>query len=65
MTDTNPATKTVGLMADPGLAEDVAQRVAEDLADRLCDENEEEWHVENIQEELPLGPDGNVALADY
>lgn len=35
MTGAATAQKTVGLMADPGLAEDVAQRVSEDLAARL------------------------------
>ncbi|GAA4106334.1 hypothetical protein GCM10022249_02010 [Enteractinococcus coprophilus] len=52
-------------MADPGLAEDIAQRVSEDLAMRLRNETDEEWEVENVQEELPLGPDGNVALGDF
>ena len=52
-------------MADPGLAEDIAERVAEDLATRLRDETDKDWQVENVQEELPLGPDGNVALAEY
>ncbi|HEY4557112.1 MAG TPA: hypothetical protein VIG82_02860, partial [Enteractinococcus sp.] len=60
MTDTDTATKTVGLMADPGLAEDVARRVAEDLSVRLRRDTNQQWDVENVQEELPLGPDGNV-----
>lgn len=65
MTDTDTATKTVGLMADPGLAEDVARRVAEDLSVRLRRDTNQQWDVENVQEELPLGPDGNVNLAEY
>lgn len=65
MADTDNDHKTVGLMADPGLAEDIAKRVSEDLTERLTEETNETWHVENIQEELPLGPDGNVSLEEY
>lgn len=65
MTDRNCAHKTVGLMADPGLAGDIAQRVSEDRTARLREETDEVWEVEHIQEELPLGPDGNVNLIEY
>ena len=49
-------------MADPGLAAEVTQRVAEDLASRLHEDTEQQWNVETMAQELPLGPDGNVNL---
>lgn len=57
--------KIVGLMADPGLAESVARRVADSLGERLSDKAGEEWTVATIQESLPVGPDGSINLAQY
>lgn len=57
--------KTVGLMADPGLAEKVADRVSETLASRLTEKSEERWSVETIQEQLPLDSEGMINLSDF
>ena len=52
-------------MADPGMAEEVAKQIAEDLVTRLQDRTGDTWQVETLAQELPLGPDGNVNLAEY
>lgn len=57
--------KTVGLMADPGVAEKVADRVSEGLGHRLSEHTEEHWVVETIQEQLPLDSEGMINLSDY
>lgn len=57
--------KTVGLMADPGVAEKVADRVSEGLAHRLSENTEEHWVVETVQEQLPLDSEGMINLSDY
>ncbi len=65
MRDSTRESVTVGLMADPGMAEEVAKQIAEDLVTRLQDRTGDTWQVETLAQELPLGPDGNVNLAEY
>lgn len=57
-------TLTVGILADPGLPEKVAHRVAEDLPRALAEHvgDEVSWAVEVSRETLPLTADGNIPL---
>lgn len=52
-------------MADPGLANTIAHRVAQDLGHRLSVQTDQPWAVEAVKEALPVGPDGVINLADY
>ncbi|WP_157571288.1 MULTISPECIES: hypothetical protein [Kocuria] len=59
-------TLTVGVLADPGLPEKVAHRVAEDLPGALSQRTgpEVSWEVEVSRETLPLTPEGDIPILD-
>lgn len=59
-------TLTVGVLADPGLPEKVARRVAEDLPRALPEHtgSDVSWEVEVSRETLPLTADGDIPLLD-
>lgn len=56
------AHRTVGLMADPGLAEELVGTISGDVADRLSHGADERWVVEVRRDVLPLGPEGMIDL---
>ncbi|MDA8369091.1 MAG: hypothetical protein M0026_04405 [Nocardiopsaceae bacterium] len=57
-------TVTVGLVADPGMADRIAERVAADLPDTLSAEVDDtvSWRVETDCEELTLNDQGNIPI---
>ncbi|MFC4902159.1 hypothetical protein [Kocuria oceani] len=59
-------TTTVGIMADPGLPEKVARRVAEDLPGVLSERSgpDVSWEIEVSRETLPLTEEGAIPLLD-
>ena len=60
-------TVTVGLIADPGLPEQVARRLQQDLAEDLASEIDEtaDWQIEVSSETLPLTADGEIPLVEH
>lgn len=58
-------TPTVGLLADSGVPERVARKIADDLAERTSREAGERWTVEVSEETLPLAPGGELHLAEH
>lgn len=58
-------TPTIGLLTDPGTSADVAAKIADDVAERLSQQRDEQWHVEVSRETLPLSPDGTVQLPEH
>lgn len=58
-------TPTVGLLADPGVPERVARKVADDLAERTSRDAGERWQVEVSEETLPLAPGGQLHLPEH
>ncbi len=59
-------TLTLGVLADPGLPEKVARRVAEDLPRALAEHTgpAASWVVEVSRETLPLTADGDIPLLE-
>ena len=61
-----PEKRTVGLIADPGIADAMANRIAarlEGVMEKL-QEHEQQWDVQVAPFSLPLGESGRVALND-
>ncbi|MGV2950764.1 hypothetical protein ACNPM8_01105 [Glutamicibacter sp. AGC46] len=61
-----PEKRTVGLIADPGIADAMANRIAarlEGVMEKL-QEQEQQWDVQVAPFSLPLGESGRVALND-
>ncbi|MDX3053611.1 hypothetical protein PV394_00385 [Streptomyces sp. NE06-03E] len=62
--------RVIGLIAEPGLAEDVARDVASELPAILsrCADGDgssgSPWRVEVVRHLLPLDPTGNLRLLD-
>ncbi|TDD07611.1 DUF2267 domain-containing protein [Saccharopolyspora terrae] len=57
---------TVGIIADPGVPTEIAERLAEEIPDELRSRVAEEvdWRVVASSEELPLGDDGAIDIAE-
>ncbi|MGH3652140.1 hypothetical protein [Glutamicibacter sp.] len=66
MADEGSSTRTVGLIADPGIAQVLANRVSHRLAGALnrLDDHEYDWQVDVAPFTLPTGATGRVALND-
>lgn len=57
---------TVGIVADPGVPTEIAERLAEEVPDQLRSRVSEDvdWRVLASSEELPLGDDGTIDIAE-
>lgn len=60
-------TVTVGLIADPGLPEQLAERIADGLSDDLARHvgGSATWRIEVSHETLPLTDSGDIPLGDH
>ena len=60
-------TRTIGLMADPGMPERVARAIADAVSRRLREDAEHgsRWAVEVSRGTLPLTPEGEIPLMEH
>ncbi|MEB3371390.1 hypothetical protein [Saccharopolyspora mangrovi] len=56
----------VGIVADPGVPTEIAERLAQEMPDELRSRVAEDvdWRVRTSSEELPLGDDGTIDMAE-
>ncbi|MFE0764199.1 hypothetical protein [Streptomyces smyrnaeus] len=59
-----PGERVLGLIAEPGLAEEIAHKIAGELPALLTQTPGDRWRVEVLPRVLPLDPQGNLPLQE-